>query len=319
MPSGVAAHLGHAFDVVHVDEPETGQRVEVGPVGGHRVAIERGFARHGGAGRDADPDPLASAPNLGHGRNDVERKPQPVLQAATVAVGPFVGAVADELLQEVVVGRVDLDTVETRLLGASGGVPVIFDDGRDLVRLQRTRRDVVLQAGVGEGLALRRDGRGGDRKGAVVQARMGDAAGVPELEHHQAVPRVNGPGDPPPCLDLGGRPDAGRQRVAARLRRDVGRLRDDQPCRGALSVVFGREGGWHARIVGPASGQRRHDDPVLEGEVAQSERLEQRFGSRCRHVRNPCGVRRGSPSAFPRHVADPHHVPPRRRVEPRPR
>ena len=58
----------------------------------------------------------------------------------------LVGGIAHELLEQVVVGRVDLDAVEAGPLGVLGRPAVILDDARDLVRLQRPRRDVGLHA-----------------------------------------------------------------------------------------------------------------------------------------------------------------------------
>jgi len=134
---------------------------------------------------------------------------------------------------------------------------------------------VILHPVLGERLALRPDRGGCNRLLTVVQIRMGDAAGVPELQQHPSAPLMDGLSDRLPCLYLRVGPDPRRERVADGLRRDVGRLADDEGGIGALGVVVGGVGRNAPVVVGPAAGHRRHDDAVGEIEVADGDGREE--------------------------------------------
>ncbi|KAE0541638.1 hypothetical protein FH972_027350 [Carpinus fangiana] len=113
-----------------------------------------------------------------------------------------------------------------------------------------------------------------------MQIGMRDAARVPELEEDHAPAPMHGIDDRSPCGDLRVRPDAGRHRVAARLRRDVRRLGDDEAGASALPVIVCGECGRDALVIRAASRQRRHDDAVLELQIADRDGLQDRTG-RC--------------------------------------
>ena len=68
-------------------------------------------------GGDAHRHRLAGRPRRADGVEHFQREPQPVLQAAAVFVGPPVGNRREERGQQVAVGGVDLEEVETCLLG----------------------------------------------------------------------------------------------------------------------------------------------------------------------------------------------------------
>src|SRR6202034_4478177 len=63
-----------------------------------------------------------------------------VLRAAAIAVAAPVGAVAQELIDQITVGAVQLDAVETRLPRIARAAAEIRDDAGDLGRLKRVRR-----------------------------------------------------------------------------------------------------------------------------------------------------------------------------------
>jgi hypothetical protein len=98
---------------------------------------------------------------------------------------------------------VDLDAVESRGLGVLGGAPVILDDGRDLVCPELAWLDMVLHAVLGERLPLGGDRRRSHRLLAVVQIRVRDPAGVPQLQEEAPSGRVDGVDDRLPGGDLG--------------------------------------------------------------------------------------------------------------------
>jgi len=66
-----------------------------------------------------------------------------------------VGAIAQELIDEVTVGRVDLDPVEAGLNGALSGDPILIDEARDLVEREGARRDERFESRVRVGLTRR--------------------------------------------------------------------------------------------------------------------------------------------------------------------
>src|SRR5579871_3226683 len=59
----------------------------------------------------------ARAPDRDHGVRYLQHQPRAVLDRAAVAIGALVGAVLQELVEQITVGAVDLDTVEARRLG----------------------------------------------------------------------------------------------------------------------------------------------------------------------------------------------------------
>ena len=222
----------------------------------------------------ADP---AGAPDGDDRVGDLEHQPGAVLDRAAVAVGPLVRAVLQELVEEIAVGAVDLDAVEAGGLGVLGALAIGGDHARNLVGLERARRRIGALGPDQADMALGRDGARRDRRKAVVIDRIGNPADVPELQEDAAARGVDGLGDRPPALDLLVRPDAGRARIADALRRDGGRLGEDEAGGGALDVIVA-----HQRIGDPArhgravAGQGRQEDAVRDPEVAEDERIEER-------------------------------------------
>ncbi|GLR90544.1 hypothetical protein GCM10007857_72590 [Bradyrhizobium iriomotense] len=73
-----------------------------------RVAIQRRVGDRAGEGRQTDADAIGP-PDIGNGGHDVDRETGSILNRAAVPIGVLVGAVADELLEQIVVRRMDLD------------------------------------------------------------------------------------------------------------------------------------------------------------------------------------------------------------------
>jgi hypothetical protein len=94
---------------------------------------------------------------------------------------------------------------------------------------------------------------------------------MPELEIDVPALGMDGPGDLLPTRDLCLGVDARSVRVTVSAGRDRGRLRDDQSRRGALGVIEGIEVVRHMTPGGPASGERRHEDPVWKVKRSQEE------------------------------------------------
>src|SRR6185437_2530364 len=113
--------------------------------------------------------------------------PGAVYGAAAIAVAALVGLVAQKLIEQIAVGGVHLDAVETCRLGVGGSLPVLLDNSRDFRRLQRARRDVRLHAFERPGLSGGRNRRRRNRQRAVgLQRWVRDAPDVPQLQINPA-------------------------------------------------------------------------------------------------------------------------------------
>ena len=126
-----------------------------------RERLDRIGVRHRVAGevrRELVADALR-APDVDHRFGDFERKPRAVLDAAAIGVGAAVGAVAQELVEQVAVGAVQFDAVEAGGLGVLGRGAELRDDAGQLVQFERARRHDLDLAVVGEGFALDRQRR----------------------------------------------------------------------------------------------------------------------------------------------------------------
>ncbi len=205
------------------------------------------------------------ARDLGDRTGDRERKPQAVGDRAAIVIRAAVDAVAHELIQQVVVGGMDFHAVESGVLRVGRGTAVVLEDAGDFARVQRARRQVVLQALSGECLALRLD-RGGRHRQHAARLKVGmrQPSGVPQLKHHDAAGLMHGPRNVPPGRDLRIRPDPRGIFVSARLRRDVCCLRNNQPGGRSLRIILRREIRRHAFHARSAARQGRHHDAVAK-------------------------------------------------------
>src|SRR5262249_33524456 len=113
---------------------EMPQALDVVAVSGLRVAVEGRVARRPCQRRQADADPAAS-PDFGDGFDDLDGEAHAAHDGPAVSVGAVVGAVANELLQQITVSRVHLHAVEASVKGTAGGVLVVLQNLGDLVRL----------------------------------------------------------------------------------------------------------------------------------------------------------------------------------------
>ncbi len=221
--------------------------------------------------------PTRSAPIASATARRLHGEPDPALGGSAEAVVAQVGVLRQELVDEVAVGAVQLDPVETGVHRPPGGVREVLHGRLDLGGGQLHRDGEVLHAVRGEHLLRGPYGRGrdGERAGVVGVA---DPAGVHELGEDPAARRVDGVGHLAPARDLlvGVQPRRVHVALARRARLDP--LRDDQAGRSALGVVEGGEGGGDPVHVGPGPGHGSHDQTAGELETTEFEGAE-RHGS----------------------------------------
>jgi hypothetical protein len=93
-----------------------------------------------------------------------------------------IGAIAQELIDEIPVSRMDLDPVEAGGKGVLSSAAVLIDDARNFIVPESAGRHKGFQSLVCVRLTRRPDRRGCHRQGPIgLQRRMGDPTHVPEL------------------------------------------------------------------------------------------------------------------------------------------
>ncbi len=228
-----------------------------------------------GAGRQVHADPIP-APD-GDGRvGRLEQQPCAVLDRAAVLVGAMVGAVLQELIQQIAIGAVQLDAIEAGGLGVFSPLAEGLDDAGDLLDPERARGDERLFGPEQADPSLSRDGAGRHGKLAVQEHRIGDPSDMPDLHEDAAARGVDRTGDLFPAFHLRLRPDAGYARIADALRRDRHAFGDDHTGRRPLRIVFGHQRIGDLARAGAQPRQRRHQDTVRQGQVADDDRVEKR-------------------------------------------
>jgi hypothetical protein len=116
---------------------------------------------------------------------------------------------------------------------------------------------------------------GNRRPAAGLQRGMRHAPDMPELRKDPTTAGVDGLGHLAPSFYLRVIIEAWRESIASSLRGDIGSLRDNQPGRGALGIIFGHQGTRDAVFASATPRQRRHDDAVRELVWPEPHRLEQ--------------------------------------------
>ena len=208
-----------------------------------------------------------------HPLQHVRHEAQPVLDRTTVLVGAEVGAVAQELIDEIAVGAVDLDAVEAGLDRVARRSGIVADNPLDFVVVESARRNVGLLAFVGmsEVWRFRRRGTYGP---ATAEIWMNEASHVPKLRYDPAARVMNRRGHSLPPFNLIRAPQSRRIRPPETLAADPGRLRDDEASRRALRIISGNKVVRDALAVGAGACQRRHRDPVGKVQRPELERVE---------------------------------------------
>jgi hypothetical protein len=153
--------------------------------------------------RNAQADAIRT-PDAADRLDHLEHQAGAIFQRAAVGAGALVAAVAQELVEQVAVGAMHLDTVEAGGLGVLGRRAEAGDDARQFRVVEYARHDVGLLAlRCMHGIVGDRQGAGTDWLFAVVEQRMAGAAAVPDLQEDAAAGRMHGIGDQLPAGDLG--------------------------------------------------------------------------------------------------------------------
>jgi hypothetical protein len=206
---------------------------------------------------------------------DFAQQADAILNCATIIVVTEIGIVAQELIEQIAIGAVDLDPVETGGHRVTRGVYVVADQARNFVESQRAGLDIILLAFDRVGITRRFRGGRGDRLRAAQKVRMDKAAHMPQLQDDTAIGLMNRIGNGLPCLDLLGRPDTGGSGPPRSLLTDAGRLGDNQACTSALRIIFGLErADRHMHALASPTRQRGHQDTVRGVDRAQSDGIE---------------------------------------------
>ena len=195
----------------------------------------------------------------------------------------MVRAVAQELVDEIAIGAVQLHAIEAgtdRI--ARGGRVIVLHTG-DIIE----RRGARLAIGVRLLVIGRARRRGRQRRHADhVGARQ--AAHVPDLRDDLAARLMHRRGHRLPRLDLLVGPQARRIGPAQPFLADAGAFGDDEAGAGALAVIVDHDLGRHMAVGRAAAGQRRHEDAVGGVDVAQLDGVE-----KARHGCSVSGLTRG--------------------------
>lgn len=148
------------------------------------------------------------AEDIDDGVKDSEQELAPALPVASVVVGSLVGNGFQELVDEVTVGAVKLNTVESSLQGVLGGLSVCLNEVVDVLGGHLSGHRVVFEADGG-----RRDGLN-----AFVLTGVGSTES-PRLKVDVSTLGVDGVGDLLPGGDLLFGVDTGRSGVATSCKR----------------------------------------------------------------------------------------------------
>ena len=212
--------------------------------------------------RQADTD-TTRLPDRQHRLGHFAQQASAVLNRTAVGIAPPVGPIAQKLIDQVAVGGMDFDAVESRGFGIGGGAPEILDQRRQFANGQRPRRHERLHTLFGVDLSGRLQRRGRHRQAAVGQRqRMRDPAHMPQLQEDFSAALMHRLRNRLPASDLLRAMNTRRLGIALPVGRDLGRLRDDQAGAGALAVITRHQGVGHVARGSAAACQRRHQDAI---------------------------------------------------------
>jgi len=215
---------------------------------------------------------LIGTDRLDDGLGNLQTESRSLLDAASPGIGPLVANILQELVDQVAIGAVDLNSIEASLDGVLRRLLVVSNELPDLLLGHGSRRSTALEGDI----ARAQDPR------LVPQLLLQDSgvrrsAQTPQLTEDKRALGMDVVGDLLPLSNLRRAVDARGMGVAAGLRRDEGAFADQQSAgRGtALRVVVGDEREGNVRGIGAEAGQRSEDNAVLDLETADAQGLEE--------------------------------------------
>ena len=131
-----------------------------------------------GTWRQMHPNPIGT-PDIDGGIGDFQHQPGTIRDRAAILVGAVVGAVLQELIRQIAVRTMDLNTVEAGLFRILRAAAVIGDDAGYLGKIERARRDEWPLWPDEADMAVGGNGAGRHRQRAVQEYRIGNAADMP--------------------------------------------------------------------------------------------------------------------------------------------
>src|SRR6516162_9837890 len=133
---------------------------------------------------------------------DLEHESGAILDGPAILIRAMIAARTQELIQQISVCTVDLDSIEAGIHSVLRANTVGFDDFRNFVQLQRSRRDIILLRPEQVDMTLWGNRTGSNGQFPVQIGRVGNSPYVPELQHHSSPFRMNRFRDKLPSFDL---------------------------------------------------------------------------------------------------------------------
>ena len=236
--------------------------------------VKFGGTLHVVLGRDTDTDPVG-ANRVHHGPGHFNDEARTVRRRTPVDIVALVGGRGQEFVQQVTVGRVQLDAVEPGTDRIAGRRDELLDDARQFLGGQGVRHRERLLPLVGAGLAVDRDGAGRHHLVTTVGVFVRDTSGMHHLGEDAAALGVHGSGDIGPALELFLGHQAGLAREPPAGGAGIRALTDDQAEGSPLPVVLDNQRAGNAFLAGADAGQRRHHKSVGQFQLAESHRGKQ--------------------------------------------
>ena len=224
---------------MHIGELEAIQLLNQIAIGVHYLAVQgrvAGIWRHR---REANANAVMT-PDVDDRGGYFQRESCAILNRTTILIGSLIGRIAQELIEQIAIGRVHFNTIKAGAFCACGSVSVLLDNVWDLGCFQRSRHGDVHHSLFCEGLAFGFNRRGRYRCRTIgLQVHMREAPHMPQLANNKSTSGMHRICYQFPACYVLFSPDAWRQCIPPRLRANIGRFTNDQACAGTLCVVAG--------------------------------------------------------------------------------
>ena len=217
------------------------------------------------------------SPHIDGGVGDLEHEPRAIFQRAAVAIGAMIGPVLKKLIEQITIGAVNFDAVETGAFRVHRAFSKRLDHARNLRAVQRAGSDKFFQRTNQADVPARPDRARRDGCLAIQKNRIADPPHVPQLQQHPPTRLVHGGGDDLPTFHLFIRPNPRRVGITHAHRRHARRFGKNHPGRRTLNVVVRHQLVRDALLAGARPCERRHDDAIGKVQCADTDGIEQRW------------------------------------------